>query len=172
NKIVIFFSIEAACCFFSDLLGYRPAADRHRRRVGLFSGWAGAGSGWTPLLLCTLCSLTLLSCRCSFSAVLPSLSCSLSLELSLLFLGGASQSLVLYLDGACCFLSYQLYLFSNEDKRIVTSSWVWKAEGNGGWTKQVVEAGAAGDNSIETKLVCDSPTSSSFLVAIDIDFNG
>ena len=36
----------------------------------------------------------------------------------------------------------------------------------------------AGDNNIETKLVCDSPTSSSdanteflFLVAIDVDFN-
>ena len=53
---------------------------------------------------------------------------------------------------------YQLYLLSNEDKRIVTTSWVWKAEGNGGWTKQ---AGVAGDNNIETKLVCDSPTSSS-----------
>ena len=56
---------------------------------------------------------------------------------------------------------YQLYLLSNEDKRIVTTSWVWKAEGNGGWTKQVSEAGVAGDNSIETKPVCDSPTSSS-----------
>ena len=73
---------------------------------------------------------------------------------------------------------YQLYLLSNEDKRIVTTSWVWKAEGNGGWTKQVSEAGVAGDNSIETKPVYDSPTSSSdanteflFLVAIDVDFN-
>ena len=73
---------------------------------------------------------------------------------------------------------YQLYLLSNEDKRIVTTSWVWKAEGNGGWTKQVSEVGVAGDNSIETKPVCDSPTSSSdantkflFLVATDIDFN-
>ena len=67
---------------------------------------------------------------------------------------------------------------SNEDKRIVTTSWVWKAEGNGGWTKQVSEAGVAGDNSIETKPVYDSPTSSSdvnteflFLVATDVDFN-
>ena len=67
---------------------------------------------------------------------------------------------------------------SNEDKRIGTTSWVWKAEGNGGWTKQVSEAGVAGDNSIETKPVYDSPTSSSdvnteflFLVAIDLDFN-
>ena len=73
---------------------------------------------------------------------------------------------------------YQLYLLSNEDKRIVTTSWVWKAEGNGGWTQQVSEAGVAGDNSIETKPVYDSPTSSSdvnteflFLVAIDLDFN-
>ena len=73
---------------------------------------------------------------------------------------------------------YQLYLLSNEDKRIVTTTWVWKAEGNGGWTKQVVEAGVAGDNSIETKLVCDSPTSSSdtnteflFLVATNVVFN-
>ena len=30
---------------------------------------------------------------------------------------------------------YQLYLLSNEVKRIVTTSWVWKAEANGGWTK-------------------------------------
>ena len=67
---------------------------------------------------------------------------------------------------------------SNEDKRIVTTSWVWKTEGNGGWTKQVVEARVVGDISIETKLVYDSPTSSSdanteflFLVAIDVDFN-
>ena len=67
---------------------------------------------------------------------------------------------------------------SNEDKRIGTTSWVWKAEGNGGWTKQVSEAGVAGDNNIETKPVYDSPTSSSdvnteflFLVAIDLDFN-
>nr|POE46647.1 hypothetical protein CFP56_78228 [Quercus suber] len=56
---------------------------------------------------------------------------------------------------------YQLYLLSNENKRIVTPSWVWTAEGNGGWTKQVVEAGVVGDNNIETELVCDSPTSSS-----------
>ena len=41
-----------------------------------------------------------------------------------------------------------------------------------------MEARVAGDNNIETKLVCGSPTSSSdanaeflFLVAIDIDFN-
>ena len=40
-----------------------------------------------------------------------------------------------------------------------------------------MEVGVAGDNSIETKLVCDSPTSSSdanteflFLVATDVDF--
>lgn len=73
---------------------------------------------------------------------------------------------------------YQLYLLSYEDKTIVTPSWVWKAEGNGGWTEQVVEAEVAGDNNIETKLVCDSPTSSFdanaeflFLVATDIDFN-
>ena len=73
---------------------------------------------------------------------------------------------------------YQLYLLSNEDKRIVTTSWVWKVEGSGRWTKQVVEARVAGDNNIEIKLVCDSPTSSSdanteflFMVATDVDFN-
>ena len=72
---------------------------------------------------------------------------------------------------------YQLYLLSNENMRIVTPSWVWKAEGNGEWTEQVVEAGVVRDNSIETNLVCDSPTSSSdanteflLLPAPDVDF--
>ena len=69
---------------------------------------------------------------------------------------------------------YQLYLLSNENKRIITPSWVWNAASNGGWTVQVVEAGVVGDNNIET----DSPTSSSdantdflFLAATDVNFS-
>nr|POE49978.1 hypothetical protein CFP56_48537 [Quercus suber] len=99
-----------------------------------------------------------------------------TLELSLLFLDGASQSLLCSLSTAlatsCLYSSHQVPIQIIEDCHPFLG--LWKLE----WTKQVVEAGVAGDNNIETNLVCDSPTSSSdynakflLLVATDVDFN-